>query len=133
MGRAAVVDEQLALALPGLEGARENDSAMVKATRMTLEAWASSGKLLPHHAVLTQLMMSLAQAIDGGARSGRASAVAMAAQQLQSVVQLIDPPDETPGAGAEALGMLREFMARLDGAAGPRELVQAPVVVRDES
>lgn len=112
-------DEQLPLDLPGLEGARDNDSAMVRATRMTLEAWATSGKLLPHHAVLTQLMLSLAQAIDGGARSGRASAVAMAAQQLQSVVQLIDPPDETPGAGVEALRLLQEFMGRLDIAAGP--------------
>lgn len=114
-----MIDEQGALDLPGLEGPRENDSAMVKATRMTLEAWAQSGKLMPHHAVLTQLMLSLAQAIDGGARSGRASAVAMAAQQLQSVVQLIDPPDETPGAGVEALRLLQEFMARLDHAAGP--------------
>jgi hypothetical protein len=114
-----MTDEQLPLNLPGLEGVRENDSAMVKATRMTLEAWATSGKLLPHHAVLTQLMLSLAQAIDGGARSGRASAVAMAAQQLQSVVQLIDPPDETPGAGVEALRLLQQFMARLDATAGP--------------
>lgn len=114
------MDEQLSL--PGLDAGRESDSDMVKATRMTLQAWASSGKLLPHHAVLTQLMLSLATAIDGGARSGRASAVAMAAQQLQSVVLIIDPPDETPGAGVEALRLLREFMDKLDGAAGPREL-----------
>lgn len=116
--------EQTALQLPGLDDGRDSDSAMVRATRQTLQAWASSGKLLPHHAVLTQLMLSLAQAIDGGARSGRASAVAMAAQQLQSVVMLIDPPDETPGAGVEALRLLHEFMGRLDVAAGPTSTVR---------
>lgn len=115
-----MADEQLTL--PGLGGGRDSDTDMVKATRMTLAAWQASGKLLPHHAVLTQLMLSLAQAIDGGARSGRASAVAMAAQQLQSVVAMIDPPDETPGAGVEALRLLQEFMSRLDGAAGPEPI-----------
>jgi hypothetical protein len=105
------------LALPGMEPARENESPMVRACRQTIDALATAGKLLPHHAVLTQLLMALAEAIDGGRRSGRASAVAMAARELRDTLLMIDPPPEDGKAGADALAALREFQAAVEYAA----------------
>lgn len=105
------------LALPGMDGPRDNDSAMVKACRQTIEALANCGKLLPQHAVLTQLLLALSEAIDGGRRSGRASAVAMAARELRDTLLMIDPPPEDGAAGDAALQLLREFMAEVETAA----------------
>lgn len=105
------------LSLPGMDGPRENDSAMVKACRETIAALAEAGKLEPAHAVLTQLLLSLAEAIDGGRRSGRASAVAMAARELRDTLLMIDPPPEDGAAGTEALRALREFTSAVEYAA----------------
>lgn len=100
-----------------MEGTRESDSAMVKACRQTIEALAAADKLAPEHAVLTQLLLALAEAIDGGRRSGRASAVAMAARELRDTLVMIDPPPEDGAAGADALRALREFQAAVEYAA----------------
>lgn len=110
-----MADDQLAL--PGMGGARENDSAMVRACRQTIDALAAAGKLEPQHAVLTQLLLALAEAIDGGRRNGRASAVAMAARELRDTLLMIDPPPEDGEAGADALRALREFQVAVEYAA----------------
>lgn len=105
------------LELPGLGDARGSDSPMVKACRLTIGALAEVGKLEPRHAVLTQLMLSLCEAIDAGRRQGRASAVAMAARELRDTLLTIDPPPEEGDAGTEALRMLREFTDAVEAAA----------------
>lgn len=92
---------------------------MVRACKQTIEALAAAGKLLPQHAVLTQLLLSLAEAIDGGRRSGRASAVAMAARELRDTLLMIDPPADDDSSADAALA-LREFMQRVEDAANER-------------
>jgi hypothetical protein len=67
--------------------------------------------------VLTQLLLSLSEAIDGGRRSGRASAVAMAAKELRETLLMIDPPPEDGSASEDAARALREFMAKVEAAA----------------
>jgi len=98
--------------LPGLEPSRESDSAMVKAARQTLAALHADDKLRPEHALLTQLILSLAAAIDGGTRSGRASAVAMAAKELREALLQLDPPPEE--GQTDAAAVLRQFMDELE-------------------
>lgn len=98
-------------------GPRESDSLMVKACRQTIDALAAAGKLLPQHAVLTQLLLALSEAIDGGRRSGRASAVAMAARELRDTLLMIDPPPEDGAANDAALQLLRDFTAQVEAAA----------------
>jgi hypothetical protein len=105
------------LELPGLEPPRDNDSPMVRACRQTIAALQAADKLLPQHAVLTQLLLSLSEAIDGGRRSGRASAVAMAAKELRETLLMIDPPPEDGSASEDAARALREFMAKVEAAA----------------
>lgn len=108
------------LQLPGMEPARETDSLMVKACRQTIDALAEAGKLKPQHAVLTQLLLALSEAIDGGRRSGRASAVAMAAKELRETILMIDPPDDD-AASDDAAKALREFIERVEQAANERD------------
>jgi hypothetical protein len=101
-----------ALYLPGLEPGHASDSAMVKAARQTLAALQAADKLRPEHALLTQLILSLAAAIDGGTRSGRASAVAMAAKELREALLQLDPPPEE--GQTDAAKVLRDFMDDLE-------------------
>lgn len=110
-------DGELELNLPGLNDARDQDSAMVKACKLTIAALAEAGRLEPRHAVLTQLLVALAEAIDGGRRSGRASAVAMAARELRDTLLMLDPPPEDGDKGADALRLLRDFQAKVEAAA----------------
>ena len=104
------------LELPGLEAPAAGDSAMVRACRLTVAALADAGKLLPQHAVLTQLLLELSGAIDRGRAAGRASAVAMAARELRDTLLMLDPPPED-GGGDAALQLLREFGADVEAAA----------------
>lgn len=115
------------LALPGMTAPSPGESPMVKACKQTITALAAVDKLLPQHAVLTQLMLSLCEAIDAGRRAGRASAVAMAARELRDTLLMIDPPPEDGSASEDAARQLREFMDRVDAAVeagreGPPEL-----------
>lgn len=105
------------LALPGLEPPRDRDSLMVKACHQTITALRDTGKLLPQHAVLTQLLIELSGAIDRGRAAGRASAVAMAARELRDTLLMLDPPAAEGAAGDVALQLLREFMAEVEAAA----------------
>lgn len=123
MGWWSPMGEQLAL--PGMDGERPTESPMVKACRQTIVALGEAGKLRPTHAVLTQLLLALAEAIDGGRKSGRASAVAMAARELRDTMLMIDPPDEETS--ADAALALREFMAKVEAAANGAE--RCPVFV----
>lgn len=104
------------LMIPGLvvPEVHHSDAAMVKAAKATLSELARAGKVGARHAVQVQLVLSLAQAIDSGARSGRASAVAMAAAQLNETMDRLDPPDET---NPELRDRLAEFMATVEAAA----------------
>jgi len=113
------------LELPGLGDGRPSDSLMVRACRQTIGALEDAGKLQPHHAVLTQLMLSLCEAIDGGRRQGRASAVAMAARELRDTLLMIDPPPEDGPAAEEGARLLREFMAQVEAAANGEVLPDA--------
>lgn len=100
-----------------LPEARTSDTPMVSAAHATLGHLDHLGKLPPERAVLSQLVLSLAQAIDGGARSGRASAVALAAAQLRETMLVLDPPPEDDAAGADATRRLDDFLAKLETAA----------------
>lgn len=94
-----------------------NDTPMVRAVKTSLSTLAAADRLPPERAALGQLCLSLAMAIDGGARSGRASAVAMAAAQLRDTMLVLDPPPEDGDASADAARRLTEFMAALEHAA----------------
>lgn len=102
--------------LPGLElpAAHPSDSPMVVAAKLTLAELRRSGRVGARHAVQVQLVLALAQAIDAGSRSGRASAVAMAAAQLNETIERLDPPDES---SPELRDRLAEFMATVERAA----------------
>jgi len=112
--------------LPGLGPDRPGDTPMLAAMRATLRALDQADQLEPRHAALAQLCLSLAQAIDGGARSGRASATAMAAAQLRETLLVLDPPPAEDPAGHDALARLDAFMAALDQAASADNVVQLP-------
>ena len=97
--------------------AHESDTPMVAAVKTSLATLREADRLPPERAALGQLCLSLAMAIDGGARSGRASAVAMAAAQLRDTMLVLDPPPEDGDAAADAHRRLNEFMAKLEAAA----------------
>lgn len=105
------------LELWAVSPAHERDTPMVQAAKVSLAQLDAAERLPPERAVLAQLVLSLASAIDGGARSGRASAVAMAAAQLRDTMLVLDPPPEDADAGADANRRLAEFMAKLEAAA----------------
>lgn len=102
------------LSLPGLDPPTSGvDQPMVASARVTLAALRDTGNLEPRHAVLVQLVLSLAGAIDAGVRSGRASAVAMAAKQLLETMLVLDPPAEAIGA-TDAKAALSAFVDALE-------------------
>lgn len=103
--------------IPGLEGARPNDTPMVSAARFTLAALDEAGRIEPRHALLVQLILSLSGAIDGGTRQGRASAVAMASKELREALLQLDPPPEEGDQGEAARRALADFVAKVEAAA----------------
>lgn len=106
------------LEVPGMPEATGREGPMVASARTTLEALA--GNLEPRHAVLVQLVLSLAGAIDRGVVSGRASAVAMAAKQLLETMLVLDPPPEGP-TDSDARAALDAFVAFVEKAANESE------------
>lgn len=108
-------DEQLEL--PGLGEPAAGSSAMVRAAHDTIAQLHQLGTLEPKHALLAQLVLELAEAIDRGRRSGRASAVAMAARELRDTLLMIDPPPEDGAAGDKAREDLARFLAAAELAA----------------
>lgn len=111
-------------ALPGLEVPADKvangEGPMVVSARATLEELEALHRLEPRHAVLRQLVLSLAGAIDRGVQSGRASAVAMAAKQLLETMLVLDPPPEEAGSKS-AQDALAEFFAKVEAAANAEQ------------
>lgn len=104
-------------AIPGLvvPGSTALDGPMVKAAATTLQALADAKVIEPRHAVMVQLVHSLAGAIDKGVTSGRASAVAMAARELREAMLVLDPPPEEGGAADVAARLaLAGFVQELE-------------------
>lgn len=103
------------LELPGIvPQVAQHDSAMVVAAKRTLAALENVEVIVERHAVLVQLVLSLSAAIDAGARSGRASAVAMAARELRETILVLDPPPEDPNEGAEARRLFQTFVEAVE-------------------
>lgn len=104
------------LELPGMAEPASSASAMVKAAHITLQQLRDLGRLEPRHAVLAELILSLADAIDRGKRSGRASAVAMASKELRETVLMLDPPPDSDSLDASeaARKALADFVAALE-------------------
>jgi hypothetical protein len=87
-------DEQL---LPGLEPPARGESPLQLATRRTIAGLNRAGLLDERHAMVTQLLLDLAEVHDVGRRHGKASAAAMAAAQMLAGYQLLMP--EAPSGG----------------------------------
>ena len=102
--------------IPGLDTpeGHHREGPMVQSARQSLQALREENRLEARHAVLVQLVVSLAGAIDKGVQSGRASAVAMAAKQLLETMLVLDPPPEDGHADADAQRVLAEFVGRLE-------------------
>lgn len=79
--------------LPGLEEAPRSASALELGARRTLRALDELGLLDDRHALLCQLVVDLAQAVDSGRRAHRASAAAMAAAQLLAAIDRLPEPE----------------------------------------
>jgi hypothetical protein len=93
--------------LPGMETPAAHDSRLRKAAHRTIVALEAAGYLDERHAVVTQLILDLADVVDAGRRQGRASAAAMAAAQLIAAYQLLVPETK----GGDGNGALDELVA----------------------
>lgn len=83
--------------LPGLElepGYGTASGALRNSVVETIKALHEDGLLQPRHAAQCQLALELADAVTAGTRSGRASAVAMAAAQLRETLLSLPQPKE---------------------------------------
>ena len=81
-------------ALPGLDVDEDRPGPggeLRAAARRSIRALSEAGYLDESHAVLCQLMLQLADAVDAGVRYGKASAAAMAAAQLLATYQAMRP------------------------------------------
>lgn len=108
-----MTDDQLQL--PGLVVDQNRpDSGMVQAARITLTALRESRSLTSKDTLLAQLVLTLAAAIDRGASSGRASAVAMASKELREALLMLDPPPEDSDAAKDAGEKLAAFVRDLE-------------------
>lgn len=101
--------------LPGLEldapGQAHGQSAMRVAVAETIQALHEASLLEPRHVGLAQLALTLADAVEAGARSGRASAAAMAAGQLRETLLALPQPQEAE-AGAAFLDWVEDMKSR---------------------
>lgn len=72
--------------VPQADQREQHASALVDAAYATLRALDDEHLLTPAHAVTCQLVLELARAVTAGVRSGRASAVALAARELREAI-----------------------------------------------
>ena len=84
------------LPLPGLDDPASSTQHLELAVRRTLAAIRNAGLLNERDAGLAQLCLELARAVTAGVRSGRASAVAMAARELRETLLALPQPEGTP-------------------------------------
>lgn len=82
--------------LPGLEAPKMPTGELEAATRDTIRELHALNLLQPRHAMTCQLMIELARAVEAGRKSGRASAVALAAAQLREAFLSLPEPETTP-------------------------------------
>lgn len=83
------------LTLPGFEGEPEYGTIthpLRSAVQATLDELNKAGLLLPHHAALAASALSMAEAVESGTHSRRASAAAMAMAQLLAVLDRLPQP-----------------------------------------
>lgn len=96
--------------LPGLAPATGRESAVESAARRSITELHALGYVKDHHAVVCAVIVAAAQAIDRGASSGRASAVAMAMKELREAFLLLIPAEEGGAQGDEGwLTFERDF------------------------
>lgn len=99
------------VALPGLgeEDREPARSLLVDAARRSIAALSASGVLDETHALPCRLLLQLAEAVDVGVRSGKASAAAMAAAQLIATYELLLPAEAKGGETDEWTQLLAEL------------------------
>ena len=103
-------------ALFALEAPRDRGvSDLEREVRRSLNALRAGGRLESADAGVAQLAIELSRSIAGGARNGRASAVALASAQLLACFDRLNPPDE--GGDGDDFDRWRAY---LDGAASAR-------------
>jgi hypothetical protein len=108
--------------LPGMGPWSAHDSKLRQAAHRSIVALSGAGYLDERHAVITQLILDLADVVDAGRRQGRASSAAMAAAQLIAAYQLLVPEAK----GGEGNGALDELVAEIRrGAATARDPLDA--------
>lgn len=83
--------------LPGLEPPTRSASPLEVATRRTITRLHELGLVDESHAMLTRLLVDLAEVVDAGRRQGKASAAAMAAAQILATYQILVPVDSGEG------------------------------------
>lgn len=104
--------------LPGLGEPSGRVGAVEQAARDSVAELASQGYVKDHHALVVAMIVAAAQAIDRGASSGRASAVAMAMKEAREAFLLLIPTEE---GGAQSDGWIdfeREFREAAEDARG---------------
>lgn len=79
--------------LPGLE-LGEHRGALREAVVATIEALREDGLLERRHTGMAQLALEMADAVQRGIQSNRASAAAMAAAQLHAALEALPKPLE---------------------------------------
>ncbi len=94
--------------LPGLE-LGEHVGSLRAAVITTLEALQLDGLLEPRHAMVAQLALEMADAVQRGIAGGKASAAAMAGAQLLAAYQALPQP-----LAADAQAAFRDFVLALE-------------------
>ncbi|QEO08894.1 hypothetical protein [Protaetiibacter larvae] len=97
--------------LPGLE-LGELRGPLREAVVITLAALEADGLLGPRHTAMAQLALTLADAVERGTYSGRASAAAMAAGQLRDTLLALPAPLE-----ADVADRFNRFLLALEAEA----------------
>lgn len=106
--------ERVESAIPGLgpEPTTGRVSEVERAARSTIQHLHEMGHVRDHHAVVCAMILAAARAIDRGASSGRASAVAMAMKELREAYLLLVPESEGGAQGGDGwLDFEAEFRA----------------------
>lgn len=102
------------LPLPGLDDPTQSAQHLELAVRRTLDAINTAGLITARDAGMMQLCLELSRAVTAGVRSGRASAVAMAARELRETLLALPQPEAAP-AGDEWRDLVQRMVDAGDG------------------
>lgn len=105
-------------ALPGMDAPQRPPAEVEAAARRTITRLHELGRVKEEHAVVTACIVAAARAIDRGASSGRASAVAMAMKELREAYVLLNPVEEGGGEDRGWLDFERDFRQAAEGKRG---------------